>query len=649
MITTHTFPAGRLPLRGRGPRQAGPARRRAEPTSSGGVDQPAAVLPGRQRHRRAVTVVLMRDGVPMRYFPIGAKGDVHVPLRVVEDLDGGTASSCTSSRPTGCRAPSSSTSGWSRSDDALERPPRRGRDPASGSASSSSATAWPAPAPSRRSSPAAGPSSSTSRCSATSRTATTTASCSPTCSPAQEPTTRSSSTRSTGTRRTASPCTPACGSRASTASRKVVYADDGTTTPYDKLVIATGSRAFVPADRGHVRAGRAARTAARRVRVPHPRRHPGDDRATPSTTSTRAVVIGGGLLGLEAARGLQTPRPRRRRRARRPRHLMNAQLDAEAADVLRRSVERLGIDGAHLGRAPPRSRDATRSRGVRLEDGREIPCDMVVVAAGIRPNVELAAASGLHRRARRSSSTTRCAPWTTTDVYAVGECAQHRGQVYGLVAPLWEQAIVLADQLTGTEPAGGVPRLADRHQAQGRRRRRRVDGRDRSRSATTTRTSSSPSRSAGVYKSVVIRDDRLVGATLLGDMQQGRVPACRPSTAGCRCPRSASSCSSTSAAPPAEVGVAELPDDAQVCNCNGVSKGDHRGARRSGGCKTRRRRHGRRPAPARAAARARPSSPRSSSGRPAARSRRTRPPTGTCPASRWTSRTLMRSHPRAAA
>ena len=197
---------------------------------------------------------------------------------------------------------------------------------------------------------------------------------------------------------------------------------------------------------------------------------------------------------------------------------------------------------------------------------------MVVVAAGIRPNIDLAVTSGFTvERAIVVDDQMRTVD--DPDVYAVGECVQHRGEVYGLVAPLWEQAVVLADHDHRRRPGRRLPRLADRDQAQGGRRRRRLDGGAASRSGTPTSTSSSPSRSKGVYKSLVIRDDKLIGATMLGDSSQGRLPACRPSTAGCRCPRSGWRCCSTSALPREEVGVAELADDAQVCNCNGVSKG----------------------------------------------------------------------------
>ena len=144
------------------------------------------------------------------------------------------------------------------------------------------------------------------------------------------------------------------------------------------------------------------------------------------------------------------------------------------------------------------------------------------------------------------------------DVYAVGECAQHRGEVYGLVAPLWEQAVVLADHITGADRGAAYhgSRTATKLKVMG------VDVASmgcRSRSGTPTRTSCSPSPRRGVYKKLVIRDGKLVGAILLGDTSEGRLPDAGVRPRHCRCPRSGWSCCSTSAARRAEVGVAELP------------------------------------------------------------------------------------------
>ena len=208
-------------------------------------------------------------------------------------------------------------------------------------------------------------------------------------------------------------------------------------------------------------------------------------------------------------------------------------------------------------------------RGVRLKDGTTIDCDLVVVAAGIRPNTEVAVASGFTvERAIVVDDQMRTVD--DDDVYAVGECAQHRGQVYGLVAPLWEQAKVLADQITGANPdaatLGSRPRPSSRWPAS-RWPRWASPGRRR----TPTSTSSSPSRKrhlqVGGHPRRPARRRHPARR-----QQQGRLPA-----AGVR-PRPAAARGAGRAAvrprrPAGRGRGRELADDAQVCNCNGVSKG----------------------------------------------------------------------------
>lgn len=195
-----------------------------------------------------------------------------------------------------------------------------------------------------------------------------------------------------------------------------VFSDDGRVTPYDILIIATGSRSHVPPLDGlHTPGGPVKqgiygfRTLddTRRM-VAHARR--GESR--------RAVVLGGGPLGLQAAQGLRS-----------------RGLDVH---VVHSASEVTGVQG----------RDNVT--GVRRRDGSAIPCGMVVLAAGMRPNVELAVLGGLPvERAIVVDDGLRVQD--EEDIYAVGECVQHRGQVYGLVAPLWEQAAVLAARVTGMD------------------------------------------------------------------------------------------------------------------------------------------------------------------------------------------------------
>lgn len=164
-----------------------------------------------------------------------------------------------------------------------------------------------------------------------------------------------------------------------------------------------------------------------------------------STRSRRTVVLGGGLLGLEAARALQrgatevvvvehTPR------------LMSGQLDDQAAELLREYLLGLGIS-VQLANGVTGVIGRERVEGVRLRDGRLLRCDTIVLATGIRANIDLARKAGLRvgRGIQVDDTLRTSAPHT----YAIGECAEHRGKVYGLVAPGFEQAAVLADRLLG--------------------------------------------------------------------------------------------------------------------------------------------------------------------------------------------------------
>ena len=291
-----------------------------------------------------------------------------------------------------------------------------------------------------------GADSSASPCSATSRTATTTASCSPTCCPAKRTTTDIFLNCLRLVRRErhhAARRGP--GRPGSTGSPSWSTPTTARSTPYDVLIIATGSRSFMPADRGP--AHRRRRAAAGRLRVPHHRRHPRRWSTTRSTTTTA-----GGRDRRRAARPGGRPRAAGATACRSTcvhagPHLMNAQIGRRRRG---RSCGKSVEDARHRRctprPAPPRSWARTRSRGVWLLDGsRLLECDMVVVAAGIRPNVDLAVTSGFTvERAIVVDDQMRTID--DPDVFAVGECVQHRGEVYGLVAPLWEQAVVLADQ-----------------------------------------------------------------------------------------------------------------------------------------------------------------------------------------------------------
>ncbi|MEU7612567.1 nitrite reductase large subunit NirB [Micromonospora sp. NPDC049204] len=342
-----------------------------------------------------------------------------------------------------------------------------------------------------------------------------------------------------------------------------IYADDGTETPYDKLIIATGSRAFVPPIPGLHRPGRGYHQGVFAFRTIDDTRN----MIRYAREHERAVVIGGGLLGLEAARGLQNHLAHVTL-VHAAGHLMNAQLDAQAGAILRRSIERLGIEvvlGAHTTEVLGKH----AVTGVKLKDGRTIACDVVVVAAGIRANAEMAATSGLPVE-RGIVVDDQMRVQDEVDIYSVGECVQHRGETYGLVAPLWEQARVLADHLTGTNPNAAYhgSRLATKLKVAG------VDVasmglKEAERDDDETVVFAEPRK--GVYKSIIIRDDRLVGATLLGDVRKVAF-LMQAFDRGLALPKERVEMLFDLGTPSADVSAAELGDDVQVCNCNGVTK-----------------------------------------------------------------------------
>jgi nitrite reductase (NADH) large subunit len=348
----------------------------------------------------------------------------------------------------------------------------------------------------------------------------------------------------------------------------LVHADDGTTVRYDKLILATGSRSFFPPvdgiwqdDRTLARGVFGFRTlddCAGMIEFAEGR----------GESQRKALVIGGGLLGLEAARGLQS-RGLRVAVVQGGPALMNAQLDDQGSAILRRLVEALGIE-VHTGKRTTGmlTEDGLPS-AIEFADGSRLSCDMVVMAAGIRPNVGLAVRAGLTvERAVVVDDQMRSID--DDDIYAVGECAQHRGQVYGLVAPLWEQTIVLAEHLTGTNPRAAYhgSRTATKLKVAG------VD--------VAAMGVKSPERDDdefvqysepkhGVYKTVVVRDDKLIGATLVGDVSKVAF-LMQAFDRGLPLPPERISLMFDIGTPDIATGAAELADDAQVCNCNGVSK-----------------------------------------------------------------------------
>jgi nitrite reductase (NADH) large subunit len=345
---------------------------------------------------------------------------------------------------------------------------------------------------------------------------------------------------------------------------KRVRTAGGTSIGYDVLVIATGSRPHVPDIPGAHQPRRGFHQGVFGFRTIDDTRR----MVRYARDHERAVVIGGGLLGLEAARGLQS-HTMAVTVLHGAGHLMNQQLDPQAGEILRACIERLGIavlTGART--VEILGRDAVT--GARLADGRTVDADMVVLTAGVRANAELALTSGF--AVERAIVVDDQLRTDDPDVYAVGECAQHRGQVYGLVAPLWEQARVLADVLTGADPAAAYhgSRTATKLKVAG--------------VAVASMGMKAPERDddefvlfaepgRGVYKSVIVRDGRLVGATLLGDVSKVAF-LMQAFDRGMPLPAERAGLLFDLGAPGPAASAAELDEQAQVCNCNGVSKAD---------------------------------------------------------------------------
>ncbi len=345
--------------------------------------------------------------------------------------------------------------------------------------------------------------------------------------------------------------------------RRLVRSDDGTEETYDRLLLCTGSNPFIlPLPGKDLQGVIAYRDIA--------------DTNTMIEASTKykhAVVIGGGLLGLEAANGLM-----RRGMQVTVVHvapwLMERQLDEAAAKLLQKSLEdrglrfRIGAQTQQLVGGPD-----GRVHSVRFKDGSAVDANLVVMAVGIRPNTDLAATMRLHiDRGIVVNDTMQ----TVTDprIYSVGECAAHRGIAYGLVAPLFEQAKVAANHLAQM----GI----GRYQGSLTSTKLKVTGIDlfsagqfMGGEGTEEIVMSDPF--GGVYKRLVIKDDKLVGACLYGDTVDGswyfKLLRDGRNVADIRDKLMFGESNLGDVGHEGHNKAATMPDDAEVCGCNGVRKG----------------------------------------------------------------------------
>ncbi|HEX9811585.1 MAG TPA: nitrite reductase large subunit NirB [Burkholderiales bacterium] len=343
--------------------------------------------------------------------------------------------------------------------------------------------------------------------------------------------------------------------------KKIVEAADGTTERYDRLLLATGSSPIMLPLPGKELPGvvtfRDIEDVNRML-------------AAAGDGGGNAVVVGGGLLGLEAANGL----------AKRGMNvtvvhllatLMERQLDAPAAGLLQRELENRGLRFLLEHQTEAVVGD-DRVRAVRFKNGLEVPADLVVMSVGIRPNVEVAKAAGLY--CQRGVVVNDTMQTFDPAIYAVGECVEHRGATYGLVAPLFEQAKVCANHLARAGSA--------RYEGSLTATKLKVTGIEVYSAGDFQGDADSESlvfqdAARGVYKKVVLRDNRVCGSVLIGDTVDGPwyFQLLRDGT-------DVTTLREHLLFGQAHVGdsghgpankVASMPSDAEICGCNGVCKG----------------------------------------------------------------------------
>ncbi len=353
--------------------------------------------------------------------------------------------------------------------------------------------------------------------------------------------------------------------------KRVVRAEDGTEVEYDRLLMCTGSNPFIlPIPGKDLQGVIAYRDIA-------------DTNAMIEASSKykKAVVIGGGLLGLEAANGLMLRGMQVTVIHVMP-WLMERQLDSVAGGLLQKSLEARGLKFVMGGQTQALIGDADGGKGGRVmalqfKDGTEIPTDLVVMAVGIRPNTELAEKMHLHCNKGIVVNDTM---QTTTDarIYSVGECAAHRGIAYGLVAPLFEQAKVAANHLAQF----GIGRYTGSLTST----KLKVTGIDlfsagefQGGEGTEEIVMSDPF--GGVYKKLVLKDDKLIGACLYGDTVDGsyyfKLLRDGKNVGDIRDKlmfgEAAINNNIGDTGHEGHTKAASMPDDAEVCGCNGVCKG----------------------------------------------------------------------------
>ncbi len=345
-------------------------------------------------------------------------------------------------------------------------------------------------------------------------------------------------------------------------ARREVIATDGTVAHYDRLIIATGSVPFMLPLPGADKQGVIGFRDIKDV----------DTMLDTASRYQHAVVIGGGLLGLEAANGLMK-QGMNVTVVHLLDTLMERQLDKPAAAMLQKSLAERGMTFL-MEHSTAEILGEERVTAVRFKNGTEIPADLVVMAVGIKPNTELGKSAGLYcERGIVVSDTMQ----TITDpkIYAIGECVQHRGIAYGLVAPLFEQAKVAANHLAKHGIARYVGTVTST--------KLKVTGIELFSAGDFTGNDQTEDivfkdAASGTYKKIVLQDNQVKGAVLYGDTVDGSwyfqlmkdgtdVSAFRDTLLFGQHHLGDSGHNP-------DTRVASLPDNAEICGCNGVCKGD---------------------------------------------------------------------------
>ncbi|ANJ66008.1 nitrite reductase large subunit [Halothiobacillus diazotrophicus] len=336
---------------------------------------------------------------------------------------------------------------------------------------------------------------------------------------------------------------------------------DGQKFPYDRAIIATGSRAFIPPIPGAELPGVVGFRSIADV----------DTMLAACKPGGHAIVIGGGLLGLEAAAGLVT-HGMNVTVLHRNGNLMDRQLDPAAGRLLEQSLTDRGIK-IRLNANTKTLHGTDRVSSVELADGTTLPADLVVMAAGIRPNIDVALASRIHCEQGIVVDDTML----TYDpkIYSVGECVQHRKQCYGLVAPLFEQAKVCANHLARY----GIGKYTGSMTST----KLKVTGID---VFSAGEIHAGPEHeeivladaARGVYKKLILKENRIEGAVMIGDTMDGAwyFQLMRDGTdvTAQREQLLFGQAHVGDSGHGAKARIANLPDDAEICGCNGVCKGD---------------------------------------------------------------------------